>query len=106
MTDILEHIFLDIPSVDLKAHFVERVVFHTQKAEDYRSKAETLRGLDLNAGVPVSNDPTQQLEQSIRTHMQRAQTFAFRAKYLVADVIFRLNDSDLANLEFVDRFGF
>jgi hypothetical protein len=100
---MIEGLKIDITCSELKVHLEERAEYHRKKTEWYAKQVSSLRegGAD---STHMSNDPVSSLAGSAKSHKERASYFAFLAKHLVADEVYRLSESDLGEIELASRY--
>lgn len=108
---------LKIEASELRNLLVERVNYHRARAEQKQSELPQLKDawerLKINntennnkfnnstTAYHLSEDPTEQLEQDIKNHKQKANTFEFFANHLFMEETYTLDDGELRKLEIV-----
>ena len=94
---------LDFTVDELKAQLDERITYHQNKANWYREKVVGLRDGGIRPEA-VTNDPVSSLEHSGLNHQQKADFFDVIRLHLVPGETYRLDENDLARLEFISRY--
>jgi len=98
---------LDIKSDELKAHLQKKADYHKGKAESYARQLQGVKELmseEPNAGLGQTVNADTGLHNQYTSHAQRASFFQFCADHILPNEIYRLTESELAKLEFVERF--
>ena len=103
---MIEGVKIDITSQELYEHLMERVSYHEEKRDFYKSQAASLKAghvgeMDKSA---ISNDPVASLEGSQNRHKEAAALFRFLAEHLVEDEVYRLEERDFTRLEIIKRY--
>lgn len=100
---MIEGIYLDISSDQLRDHLNSRVAYHQSKKTSYEAKRRVLADVDLSE-ASSSYTPQQSFDQKIQQHADRARVLAFMAEYIIPDETYRLSENDLRSLELLDRY--
>ena len=99
---MINGLHIQMTSAKLKAIFEERAQYHSEKAAWYGARAK-----DLKEEMPtlmVSNNPTDSLVQSQRTHEGKATFFLLLAQNIIPDEIYRLSDQDCLRVELYSQY--
>ena len=99
---MIEGLFIELASSELKQHLAERAKYHKDRSKWYAEQIATLRaGLQASN---ISNNPIDSLERSAKRHKERFAYFTFMAEHLIPDETYRLSENDLNRIELVDAY--
>lgn len=106
---MIEGLHFDIPSADLVKLLGERAKHHRQRAEFYMAQAKGLAGTRDDPEQDASKfsgsnnvNPIDQLRSNEQRHRRKAQRMEFLSKYIVANEVYRLDESDLESVGIVE----
>ena len=100
----IEGLKFEISYTELRSHIQSRGEYHKEQAKFYHTQAGSLREGGLQQIQFVSNDPVSSLENSEKTHMERAAFFFFMAEHLVPDSVYILSEQDLTRIELISKY--
>jgi hypothetical protein len=121
---MIEGLFIDVPSEDLRQHLLGRADYHRARQGFYETQFkaisekmgevakiiedednETVRDAWANGSSSYGNQrsPADTLRASARTHRARAAFFAFLGMYVIKAETYRLDEKDLERLELVSQ---
>ena len=99
---MIEGLHIQTTSQELKEHLEERANYHRDKAEWYSDQVDSLaKGIERTR---MTNDPMWSLEESLRSHQNRASYFAFMAEHIISNEEYRLSQEDLGQIELSSRY--
>ena len=100
---MIEGLKIELTTDQIWEHLKERQAHHEDRANWYRSRVEELdKGLKDEPNV--TNNPVLSMRASLRQHTDRAAYFFVLSEHLIANETYRLDESDLARLEFMSRY--
>ena len=104
---MVEGMHFDVGSDELRLHLVKRVEHHTGRAQWYHKQAREM-GEDnvLPDGSPkfstTNNNPVDNMKSAAKKHEYLASKFNFMAAHLSKNEVYRLSESELRTLEFIE----
>jgi hypothetical protein len=94
----------EITSAELKAHCEGQAQAHAVKVGEYEKSIEGVRRLQEDARH-TSMDAGKDLAGRMAQHKARVQYFTFCAAHIIRNETYRLSESDLNTIGFVERSG-
>lgn len=102
---MIQGLFIDVPSTELKAMLEGRLKYHQDKVTMYRGQLEGLEkleaGLDEEArrmGKTSTATPKDSMQQAIKKHSDQVVYYKFMSEHVVPNEVYRLGDNELARL--------
>lgn len=99
---VIDGLYIEMPTEKLRAYLQDRVNHHGGKAEWYKKQADTLK-----EEIPesfVTNNPTQSLRASQEQHEKKYAFFKMLADNLIPDAIYRLSQANCVALEMYAQY--
>jgi hypothetical protein len=103
MTQIIDGLWIEMPSLKLKSYLTVRVTHHAEKAAWYKEQADRLSE-QVAAESHVTNNPTYSLRTSQNQHEQKYTFFKMLAENLIPDATYRLSQDNCVRIELYAQY--
>lgn len=101
---MIEGLKFDVTSGELASHLAGRIDHHRERQEFYREKASALASGGAEGQEYTGGDPVRSLRESANKHANRADLFEFLQDHIIPSEKYRLEESDLTQLEILSRY--
>jgi len=102
---MIQGLFIDVPSTELKAMLEDRRKYHQDKVSAYTQQLEGLEKLESALGEEARRmgktstaTPKENMEQAIQKHANQVIYYKFMAEHVVPNETYRLGDQELLRL--------
>lgn len=102
---MIEGLKFDISADEMKAHLTSRMKHHDERVEFYSKQAAALESGRAEGMNYTGGDPVRALRDKQVEHTRKVSLFDFLREHLVKGEVYRLDESELAKLEFIESKG-
>jgi hypothetical protein len=102
---MIQGLFIDVPSTELKTMLESRLKYHTDKVTMYTQQLEGLEKLEAALGEEArrmgktsTQSPKESMEQAIKKHADQIVYYKFMSEHVVPNEVYRLGDGELHRL--------
>ncbi len=99
---MIEGLWIEMSSDKLRSLFNFRVGYHSDKAAWYKKQADTLS--EQVEATNASNNPTQSLRASQKSHEDKAGFFRILADNIIPNETYRLNEQNCIRIELYAQY--
>lgn len=101
---MIDGLWIEMSSDKLKGLFNTRVGYHRDKAAWYKKQADQLSEQVEEASAFTSNNPTQSLRASQKSHEDKAAFFAVLADNIIPNETYRLSEQNCIRIELYAQY--
>lgn len=102
---MIEGLKFDIDADEMDSHLKAREKHHTDRVLFYADKAGALQAGGAEAMNYTNGDPVRALKDRETEHRHKIALFNFLRRHIVAGETYRLTESELVKLEFIESKG-
>lgn len=103
---MIEGLKFDVSAEEMHNHLYEREAHHLERTRFYKEQVKSLEGGGAEAMTNYSGgDPIRALRDKATEHLRKASLCRFLLSHVVKGETYRLNESELSKLEFIDGKG-
>lgn len=99
---MIEGLRFDVSASEMHNHLYEREKHHLDRVKFYKEQVSTLERGSAEGMNYSGGDPVRALKDKAAEHLRKASLCRFLLSHVVKDETYRLSESDLSKLEFID----
>lgn len=98
---MIEGLKYEVTSGEIVAHVMARAEYHKEREAWYQAQIDELSRGMAEPQEYTNGDPIRNLRDSMARHTNKREVFDFLAAHIIPDEVYRLEERELTNLEFI-----